>query len=295
VKSLRKLRYGLEYLALRAGLAFIECVPLRAATWAASSLGGIYFRANARRRTLAEDNIRRAGVAVQDEDAHRIARASFRHMGLVAVESVKFARAVTKDNWRSHLEFAVSQQTMDMLRDDRQALIIASGHLGNWEIAAQAVGFICPITGIARDMNNPYVNRLIKQRSSRQNFNTIPKGSGGHALLSALRGGEALAILVDQHARTSGMMIDFFGQPASTHTSPARLHLATGAPLLVGYCLRTGPLAYRITITDPISFTPTGNKQGDVKAILEQLNAVLEDAIRRFPEQYLWAHRRWRY
>lgn len=294
MKPARTLRYGLEYAALRCGLAFIENFPLSIAVRAAGLAGGAYFLLNGRRRRLAEDNIRRAGIAAGDDEVRRIARESFANMGIVAVESLKFARLVNAENWRDHVEVEGDAPALEALRDVRHGIIIASAHLGNWEIAAQIVGFFRPIAGVARRMNNPYVDKLIKQRSSRRKFMTIEKGGGGHALLSALKRGEALALLMDQHARTAGMKIDFFGRPAATHTSPARLHLATGAPLFFGYCLRTGPLTYKTTVKGPLNFAGGGDKQGDVRAIMEWLNRELETAIRRAPEQYLWAHRRWR-
>jgi len=90
------------------------------------------------------------------------------------------------------------------------------------------------------------------------------------------------------------MMVDFFGVPASTHTSPALLHLVTRAPLSFGYCLRTGRMAYKMVALAPIRHEPTGNKEKDVRAVLQTIHRCLEDAIRAHPEQYLWAHRRWR-
>jgi KDO2-lipid IV(A) lauroyltransferase len=112
--------------------------------------------------------------------------------------------------------------------------------------------------------------------------------------LSVLKAGEILALLVDQYAKGQPTMVDFFGIPASTHPSPALLHLVTRKPLCFGYCLRTGPMRFRLVAGQPISFKPTGNRENDVQAILLELNHLLENAIRETPDQYLWAHRRWR-
>ena len=103
-----------------------------------------------------------------------------------------------------------------------------------------------------------------------------------------------LAILLDQHARKGGVVVDFFGRPASTHRSAAVLHLATGAPLCFGACIRTGPMKFRIRLAALIRHTSTGNHKQDVQSILERLTHELEARIRTDPEQYLWAHRRWR-
>ena len=90
------------------------------------------------------------------------------------------------------------------------------------------------------------------------------------------------------------MAVDFFGHPAQTHTSAALLHLVAKAPLCFAACWRTGPMSFELETSPPIKHERTGKKDNDIRAILEELNHHLEGMIRRHPEQYLWAHRRWR-
>jgi KDO2-lipid IV(A) lauroyltransferase len=144
-------------------------------------------------------------------------------------------------------------------------------------------------------MNNPYTNELMKKRKPRNRFTLTPKHDADMGrLLTTLKQGSVLALLIDQHARKGGMMIDFFGIPASTHTSHAMLHLITKTPMCFGYCVKTGPMKFKFKALPPIDITKTGKRDDDVKAILAALTKELEDAIRAYPEQYLWAHRRWR-
>jgi KDO2-lipid IV(A) lauroyltransferase len=84
------------------------------------------------------------------------------------------------------------------------------------------------------------------------------------------------------------------GRPASTHTSPARLHLKTGAPIIAGAFIRVGLFQYRMVTAEPIRFAPTGDKEQDIAMLTTEINRRLEAVIRRYPEQYLWAHKRWR-
>jgi Kdo2-lipid IVA lauroyltransferase/acyltransferase len=105
---------------------------------------------------------------------------------------------------------------------------------------------------------------------------------------------QILALLFDQHAHTYSETIDFFGHPAATHKTIALLHLVTRAPVCYAECIRTGPMQFEITASKLINHAPTGNKKEDVRHILVLLNQLLEQSIRKAPEQYLWAHRRWR-
>jgi KDO2-lipid IV(A) lauroyltransferase len=182
-----------------------------------------------------------------------------------------------------------------VLKEPGRGVILASGHLGNWEFAARLVSDFKPVVGVAREMNNPYTARLLAPHRVSDRFRTTPKHDPDPGrFLSTLKRGEMLALLVDQHAREHGMPIDFFGMPASTVTSPALLHLVTRAPVVFGYCVRREPGRYLLAAADPVIRPPTGDKEADVRAVLRTLTAHLEDAVRRYPEQYLWAHRRWR-
>jgi KDO2-lipid IV(A) lauroyltransferase len=105
----------------------------------------------------------------------------------------------------------------------------------------------------------------------------------------------ALTVVIDQHAgRKTGMRVNFMGREAGIHTSPARLHLRSGMPVVFGAVIREAPFKYRLVGDDPIRFEPTGDREADIRELLTILNSRLEKIIREYPEQYLWAHRRWR-
>lgn len=290
-----RVRHIAEYIGLRAALAAVDHLPLRSVRAAARGAADAWYALDGPRRRTAIANLLRSGVAPGAPEAARIARASFRHFGLLAVESLAASKVIAPDTWRDFVELQVPERTMKLLTTEGQGIILASGHLGNWEVAAQIVSYLKPVVGITRPMNNPYTDALIRRRKERDRFRLTPKhDADALRFLSVLKQGKALALLIDQHASARGMMIPFFGTPAATYTSPALLHLVTRVPLCFGYCLCTGPLAYRFVASEPIMHQPSGDRQADVRAILESLTRELETAIRAAPEQYLWAHRRWR-
>lgn len=292
---MKKLRHLLEYAGLRFALFMLDRLSARTVERMAIMLADAWYTLNGSRRTIARENILRSGITHDPAEANRIARDSFRHFAVLVIESLKSQNVFTESNWQGRVNMDVNPQALALLKEPGRSLILASGHFGNWEIAAQLISFIKPVTGITRDMNNPYTDQLMKQRKPRNNFRLTPKHAAGiDRLLSVLKNGEILAVLIDQHAKDRGMQVEFFGTPASTHTSPALLHLITKAPICFGYCIRTGPMTYTLKATAPIIHKPTGNRQHDVMTILEKLNSALEDAIRQHPEQYLWAHRRWK-
>ncbi len=292
---MKKLRHLIEYAALCPLLALIDAISLQSAERLATVLADVYFAAASRRRGITCDNVRRSGIVSDETEVRRIAKESFRHFACLVIDSLKSDAYLTPDTWRERIDLDVDPETLALLEKPDQGLILISGHLGNWEIAAQVISYLKPVVGITRDMNNPYVDKLMKQRKPRNNFKLTPKHDADMGrLLTTLKDGNVLALLIDQHARDRGVMVDFFGTPASTHASHAMLHLITKIPLCFGYCVKTGPMRFKFKALPPVCFERTGKRDDDVRAILEKLTLELESAIRAYPEQYLWAHRRWR-
>jgi len=291
----KQLRHYLEYAGLRLVLFLLDRLSLPAAEALACRLADFWYVCNVPRRWTAIDNILRSGIARDRRAAAAIARASYRSFAVLVVESLRTGEAFNETNWREKVELDVSPAAMELLSKPGQSVLLVSGHLGNWEVAAQLLSYIKPVVGITRDMNNPYTDRVMQERKPRNRFRLTPKhDADAGRLLATLKQGEILALLIDQYASKHGMMVDFFGVPASTHTSPALLHLISKAPICFGYCLRTGPMKYKLKAVDPLVYQPTGNRKADVHAILEKLHHLLEEAIREAPDQYLWGHRRWR-
>ncbi len=289
------MRHLLEYLLLRSVLAAVDGLPFAGAGFLARRLADLWWAVDFPRRRIARDNILRSGIETDAGRARTLSRRSAEHMGMVVIESLKSAEVLDDDRRRDHLRLEIAPDVTAVLEDPEQGLIMASGHFGNWEIAAQLLSRYKPVAGITRAMNNPRVEELIQRRKPRYRFHPIPKyAADPKRFLSVLGSGEILALLTDQHARTGGVPVDFFGHPATTYTTAAMLHLVARVPLCFAACRRTAPMRFEITTSPLIHHPPTGNKKRDVHAILTTLNQHLEAVIRKAPDQYLWGHRRWR-
>ena len=291
----RAFRHACEYWGARLGLALVTSLSPATACRLAGALASLGFLLLRRRRRIAVDNLLRAGVAATPREARSIARASFRHMACIVAESFLAPRFLAGDAWQDAIEFEPPEATRRLLETPGRGIILVSGHLGNWEFGAQAVSRYKPLTGVARAMDNPRIQRLLDQRKMRGDFETIDKHLANPMdLVRALRRDRILALLTDQHASVSGIAIDFFGRPAATYPTPAVLHRLTGAPILFGTPIRLGPLRYRFTVTEPLQYAKTGDREADIRRITQDLAYRLEAAIREHPGQYLWAHRRWK-
>lgn len=290
-----RIRHLAEYAALRIAFFLVDAFP---ASWTEGTfqrVADFCYLILRKRRRIARANVRRAGIAAEPAEIDRIVRASYRHLALALAETFELNQRNCEDVWEQQVELDASPEALEVLRDEKVGALIASGHLGNWEVGALVTSHLKPLFAIARPMNNPYTDRLVTARRPRQRVRFTPKHAPERRrFLDALKRGEGVVVMADQHGGRSGMPIGFFGVAASTHTSVAKLHLLTGAPIVFVCCLRTAPHRYRLRIRGPIVHEPTGDKRADVRAILQKVTAMLEEAIRAYPRQYLWAHRRWR-
>ena len=286
---------SVEYFFARAGVWLLEHTPARIACLLAKLVGDFAYFFMPRRRRIAVGNILKAGIADTPRAARRIARASSRSIALTVAESFIFPRFKDAE---SRVEFEISKEAEDAIDASKCGFICYSGHFGNWEIGARALSKFRPVTGIARPMNNERVQALMDRKQMRADFETIDKHSGRPMdMVRALKRNRVLAILSDQHAHgDSAVVIDVFGRPAKTYPSPVVLQQLTHAPIFFIYSLRTGFMRFKIKFSEPIFYKVSKeNKSADIQAATQDLSKRLEEIIRQYPGQYLWAHRRWKY
>ena len=246
-----------------------------------------------RRRRISVENILKCKVASSEEEAKRIAKKAFCHFAGHVCEALFARKIVTKENWREHFDFSEADpEAWDLLleRHDSPVLLV-SAHHGCWEAATHVIPYSRPMIAIARVMDNPILRRWMEKRNFRGAVTIISKNNGlNAAVLEKWRNERsALTILSDQHTY-GGALLRFFGRPARTVTSAARLAIRFGAPVVVGSFVRIGPYMYRAVGGKPLSF----GRDADRDAATQLINDRLEEAIRKYPEQYLWMHRRWR-
>ncbi|MGN0853301.1 MAG: lysophospholipid acyltransferase family protein [Kiritimatiellia bacterium] len=258
-----------------------------------SAVGRFLYPFFRKRRKLAIDNILKAGITDDPGEADRIARTSFGHLVGHVCEALRVPNVITKDNWRAHLDVSEGAPSAVrlLLEETDKPILIVSSHHGVWEAATNLLSLARPMIAVARVMNNKLVARWMKTHHFRGPVTIIDKNRGftPDVIRQWLGDRAAMTILIDQHA-SRGLPLTFLGRPAKTFTSATRLAMRSGCPIVVGSFVRIGPYRYRLVGGEPVSFP----RDADRAACTQVLNDRLGEAIRRYPEQYLWMHRRWR-
>lgn len=287
----QRLVAGAAWVVFRA----VERAPLPLVTGFANFAAAVAFVVWGKRRRTAISNLLASGVAPDAAAARRLAKESFRAFCLMVGESIVARRRLTADNWREFVTLKLSPEAEALLADPAQGVIAASAHLGNWEVAARAVAMLKPLVVVHRPFSNAHLEAVAHGRREGTNLRMLSRlEREPMRFLQALNRGEAVALMIDQHAAEQRVRVDFFGRPAWTTTSVAMLHLLTRAPLVAAFAIRTGPLRYEVRAVGPVRFTRTGRREEDVRAITQALTAEIERVAREFPGQYMWGHRRWK-
>jgi KDO2-lipid IV(A) lauroyltransferase len=149
---------------------------------------------------------------------------------------------------------------------------------------------------VHRPMHNPVFDRAIDAIRARAGTRAIPKKSAAKEAIRTLRRKEMLVVPSDQNqTRSFGVFVDFFGKPACTTPGAARLAMLTGAPVFPVFLVREGEGPHhRIEVLPEVEMISTGDRQADAVTNTQRCSKIIEDMIRRYPEQWIWFHKRWK-
>lgn len=271
--------------------ALANLFPIGLSAWIARRVADLSYLLLRDRRKVALENINRAfGNSITDERKKQIARAAFQSAALSMME-LFIVKKIAKDAAERFV--LLGNDALEEAFKKKKGVVLVIAHIGSWEY----LSFLPYRTGrnwsvVVKDIKNPYVNRKIDTLRRVMKVTPIPKDGSIRRVLKALKNGDGVAILIDQWAGDEGLWIDFFGTPTSTTSIPARLAERTGCALIPAFCLRKSPGRYEIHLEKAYEYDPS--TYGWEVRITRELNRLLEEQIRRHPEQWLWGHRRWK-
>ena len=173
--------------------------------------------------------------------------------------------------------------------------ILLSGHFGNWELlAAWLVQIGLPLKVIGRSAYDPRLDEMIVDLRNKAGYTNIPRGKGSKEIVRSLKLGYALGLLIDQDTKVKGVFVNFFGRPAHTATGPVILSQKFGAPIVPIFVRLRKDLTYHVYCGEELSLENTGDEKRDLIANTQKCSDVYERIIRRFPDQWVWMHQRWK-
>lgn len=288
------MKHRIEYVAARLFIAFFQLLPIGAGLRIGAMLGRLFYYLDRRHREIALSNLEAAlGREKTEKERKRIALGSFENLGRSVAEICRFQRAE-----KSELQKRMEVEGWDHYRaalDQGKGVICLTAHFGNWELAPACLSFHhSQMYIVARALDNPYLNRMLNAWRERNGNRILNKKTAADEIVRLLRKGETVGFLLDQNtARKEAVFVDYFGAPAATHKGLAVLALRTGAPVLPAFIIRREE-GHRLVIEKPLEPVRTGRLQDDVYETTALFTQKIESYVRRYPDQWLWVHRRWK-
>jgi KDO2-lipid IV(A) lauroyltransferase len=290
----RRIRHRIELAGVRLLVALPRVFPLRTSIKLGGGLGILAFDVARIRRRVVLENLDRAFGDTLDAGAKiRIGRASYVNFAKSIIEFASLGRLKREDYPR-----IVRFEGLENLKDPiarGHGVIAVTGHFGSWELLGGGVASLgLPVDFLVGEQSNGLVNDLMNDLRRSAGIGIIERGAAARGVFDALKKGRIVAILTDQDARKAGIFVDFLGTPASTFQGPAQFACRTGSPLVCCAMVRRANETHDAILFPPIYPKAGADRDAEVLRLTREHTKILEDCVRRYPEQYFWAHRRWK-
>ena len=183
----------------------------------------------------------------------------------------------------------IGQDLLDEALNKGRGVILISAHFGTWEILGHWLGVNnYPLRGVAQRQTNRGANKFFEEKRQLSGIKHVYRKVGFDHLYNILDENKILGLVSDQDAKSKGIFVNFFNRQASTHTGAAKFHLNTGAPMIFGLCIQTDFQKYKIELIS------VSGSEKNVENITQEFTSILENIIRKHPEQNFWFHNRWK-
>ncbi len=285
----------IAYAVVSSVVKLAGALPRSLARALAEGLARMLFAVTPKLRKTAEFNLKLAFPQWTNARREATIRAMVRSLGWMAAEFARMPRYT-----REHIEeIIVLDGHENFLEGQRRGkgVLFLTAHMGAWELSSYAHAvYGYPLHYMARPLDNARLDGLVNRYRGLSGNAPIFKNESARLMLRILKEAGTVGILADQNTmREEGAFVDFFGVPACTTTGIARVALHTGAAVVPGYAVWDESLKkYRLRFEPPLELVRTGDAERDIVENTQRFAKVTEEIIRKYPEQWVWVHARWK-
>lgn len=274
--------------------SFIAAIPSRHIVKLGNLLGTLIYYVNVPHRRIVRRNLMFVHPDWSPDRISFFSKRIFQNVAVTFMEIIQMASLSC-------------EEIMDRIKIDgdghihralalNRGLIFVSAHLGNWEAGLQFMSCFSqtPMTGVAKKIRFRPLHRWLNRQRIRFGVQIVDKKGALPKMRQALRRGEVIALLIDQGKRSESVDVSFFGKKVTVPPAAALLALRCKCPVLPTFCVRekTGQLTIRIE--SPLNLQRTGDLKKDLIVNTQMMTEIVERAVRAYPDQWLWMHKRWK-
>jgi KDO2-lipid IV(A) lauroyltransferase len=258
-------------------------------------LGALAFHLDVPHRRIVRRNLKFIHPDWSPGKIRKLSKRVFQNLGITITEILQMT-CLSKEEILGKARLHGVNNLIEALREGQGAILI-SAHLGNWEMGALVAPLYLdtPITAVARKLRFEFINDLILNLRTRFGCKVIDKEEALPQMRKALRQGEILGILIDQGTRSSESVgITFFGHRVRATPAAALLALRCKSPVVPIFCVRDAAGKLNLIIEPPLKLVRTRDLRADLITNTQIMTDVIERAVRKYPEQWFWVHKRWK-
>ncbi|HEY0161762.1 MAG TPA: lysophospholipid acyltransferase family protein [Edaphobacter sp.] len=284
-----------EFAAVWVLVHLLGALPRGLARTVGAAIGNLAYSVLSRLRRVGAQNLAMAFPNLNNAERERILKTEYRNLGLLLAEFCQMSR-YTPEQASRFIRYEGLENYL-RARDRGQGVLVLTGHLGAWELSSfyhSLMGY--PMGMVIRRLDNPLVDRFVNRIRCLHGNRVIHKDDFARGLIASMRAGETVGILMDTNMTPpQGVFVPFFGRQACTASGMARVAQRTGAAVVPGFLLwEEREQSYVLHFGEELPVVCTGDTEADALENTAKFTAVIEDYVRRYPEQWLWMHRRWK-
>ena len=286
-----RVEFGLVWLLVR----FVGLLPRGMSRNVGAAIGWLAYAATPRLRRVGLRNLELAFPEKPEAERETILRGMYRQLGWQLAEFCHMP-GYSLERANQFIRYEGLEHYLTAKQRGKGVLVL-TGHLGAWEMSSfyhSLAGY--PMGMVIRKLDNPWVNRFVNDIRTQHGNRVLPKDDFARGLIAAMRAGETVGVLMDTNMTPpQGVFVDFFGHAACTASGVARVALRTGAAVLPGFLAwEPAEKKYVLHFLPELQLVDTGDSERDATTNTQMFTTALENVIRKYPEQWLWVHRRWK-
>jgi Kdo2-lipid IVA lauroyltransferase/acyltransferase len=293
-KKRSKFQTQIEYLAVRSIFGIIGMFPLRTSMKIGKMTGNLLASLVPKLKKTANKNLELALPDLSDDEKSKILQGCLQSLGR-QLGLVSHFKKFSHEDVRNLVEIN-GREIFEKAHAQGKGMLLFTGHFGSWEVFnLLPLAFGYPMNLLVRRIDNAKVEAFVDSFRTFFGGKTIDKTKSARAMFRLLENGEMLGVMADLNAQErEGVFVDFFGLPASTTASIARLALKTDAVVMPVFAVwNEEKQKYVVHLETPIEFVKTENDDENIAVLTQKITSEVEKYVRKYPEQWMWIHKRW--
>jgi len=273
----------------------MRLLPRRLARAVGAGIGAAAFYGLGRLRRVGRRNLEMAFPEKTAKEREAILRSVYRNLGYLLAEFSKMPE-YTAESASRFIRYEGLENYLKA-REHGKGVLVLTGHLGAWELSSFYHSLMgMPMGMVIRRLDNPLVDAFVNEVRCLHGNRVVHKDDFARGLISSMRSGETVGILMDTNMTPpQGVFVPFFGVEACTASGMARIAQKTGAAVVPGFLVwDEGEGRYVLHFGEELEVVHTGDAERDAVTNTATFTAAIERYVRRYPEQWLWLHRRWK-